>query len=365
MDFILFKCDLNFNIIDSISINYPEFSIPNSYSQVINDTLLCILDLNHLNKITAATEFIQIDHDGKLIKTHREREPSQNYGPHTISSSLDNSKYMAMGDVLMILDKNLNLVSIDSFISHEHRYFITTNSTTLLRWSEKKYLMASVSWEFTADLHLWFIDNNFKPIKSVLDRTDTTNDFCAWNGSIAYYNRNSIYTAGTSGPSVFPFDSSAVFITKLDSNLNVKWKKVFALDNYYALFKILPTADDGCLVGGWFSTITPHVYPKYEAYFLKVDADGNVTYSENVKHINWEATIYPNPSPGSFKFDVMDDSGSGYRVDIIDLQGKTVHSSQNQSNHNTINLNFLPSGMYTYNMFRKDVLISSGKWIKQ
>ncbi|MBK8244621.1 MAG: T9SS type A sorting domain-containing protein [Saprospiraceae bacterium] len=365
MDFILLKCDLNFNIVDSFSLNYPEFAIPNSYSQLINDTLIVMLTLDHQDKKTSATEYVMINSNGDLIKTTRQRERTQGIGPHTISSSLDNSKYMAFGDNLYILDRNLNVLSIDSFISDPPRYYISTNSTTLLKWSEKKYLMASISWEFTADLHLWFIDKNFKAIKSVLDRNDTTDDFCAWNGSIAYFNRNSIYTAGTSGTSLFPFDSSAIFITKLDSNLNVKWKKVFALDNYYSLFKILPTADDGCLVGGWFSTITPHVYPKYEAYLLKVDADGNVTSTGDEKHINWEAMIYPNPSPGSFKFDVIDDSGSDYRVDIIDLQGKTVFSSQNQSNHNSINLNFLPSGMYTYSLYREKVLISSGKWIKE
>jgi hypothetical protein len=90
-----------------------------------------------------------------------------------------------------------------------------------------------------------------------------------------------------------------------------------------------------------------HPLHGYNYYRLKqVDVDGAFTYSEIIvvkQEGQSDVSIYPNPNNGSFTI-VMADVGQTCKVDIIDVQGRTVYSGSVTTDR--IEVTHLAAGMY-------------------
>lgn len=92
-------------------------------------------------------------------------------------------------------------------------------------------------------------------------------------------------------------------------------------------------------------------------YVVVTNANGCVSDSSNQvvlvgleAALNFQFTLYPNPSHGATKLIWENDLGSDFQIELIDLNGKRIfkQSFQDQGNASAIDLDFtaIPSGLY-------------------
>ena len=67
--------------------------------------------------------------------------------------------------------------------------------------------------------------------------------------------------------------------------------------------------------------------------------------------------VYPNPSSGHLQIELSDQPSDGFRIKLMDLNGKLVYESECQNNRCELNLE-LPGGMYLLNIESSERSIS-------
>lgn len=360
-DFFIATFDNSLNLMNQVSITYKDFNI-NTFGIPLDNSIFSLVELNGNDKVKGFTEFIKSDSDGNIIKVRRSGRHFWGAGATSMCRGLNDSTYIAFGQHIFTVDKDLENIKDDSLASN---IFDVNGPVTIKNWDSQKYLMSTTQWDNTIDQQFWFIDKIFKPLQDTLLKTDDYYELAATNGTFDYYYKNSIYTSGTLNQLPVPFENNVIYITKLDSNLNVKWNKVFAFNRIYILRKVKATSDDGCMVGGYILKSQPHGLIDQDVYILKVDADGNLTSTKQNGQISWSATIYPNPSSSQLQIDI-DNKYEDLKIRILDINGKEVYTSGLLiKGINSLNLNQLSNGIYVYSLMvngKESGL--SGKWIK-
>ena len=108
-----------------------------------------------------------------------------------------------------------------------------------------------------------------------------------------------------------------------------------------------------------YSTTDPAPYKGISYYRLKqVDYDGKSTFSKivSVEDEDTEISIYPNPSQGSFKINVINEK-QPYTIAITDAEGRLVHTSIGDSN-NPIEINGLTKGVYVVRVIGTNTVVN-------
>jgi hypothetical protein len=101
-------------------------------------------------------------------------------------------------------------------------------------------------------------------------------------------------------------------------------------------------------------------YSGISYYRLKqVDYDGKFSYSKIVAVVNEETeiTIYPNPSLGSFKINVINEK-QPYSVEITDAEGRLVYKSLEGSDNSLIEINGLSKGVYVVQVVGTNTVVN-------
>jgi hypothetical protein len=282
-----------------------------------------------------------------------------------ICLSLNSDSIIALaGQHVYVLDKQFNPT-----FSKALNFSITHSWGSLVQFKRNSYLLFDTYIFYGRlgfhDIGIAKLNKNLDTLKTVRIGELRVSELAA---SGYFYNpdsENSIFMVGNKNPGVLPEDIP-IIITRLDTNLNVLWTKYY-LDNHYRdLQNIYATQDGGILIAGQRRNIQD-LKLNPTAYLIKIDKDGNLpTATNNIeKDIPWSITVYPNPSTRLFEIK-LDRDFDNLRVKIIDLNGNNLIISKTlQKGMNSLDLNYLPNGMYIYSISRdgKDINMS-GKWMK-
>lgn len=176
---------------------------------------------------------------------------------------------------------------------------------------------------------------------------------------------NSIYLGTNWGLSSSFHNNSHFSLANLDSNLNVRWSKLFGGDFPYIILWYVSTSDGGCLIMGKRRTgNSPSDY--YESLVFKISQQGVMTSIFSLADVPTEnlVIIYPNPSNGIYT--IKNDYTKAYQLLIFSQEGKVIFSNEEitELNH-TVDISPHPSGLYYYRMQFSDGKTTGGKIVKK
>lgn len=148
----------------------------------------------------------------------------------------------------------------------------------------------------------------------------------------------------------------------LDTNLNIKWSKVFGGNRPYEIYTLYGTSDGGCLIGG----IARKGYTTNDTLFTvvyKVDLLGSITNIISLEpSANNRFKIYPNPSAN--RFTISNNSPHGYSLLVWNKIGQLVFDeyAMKESAYQFAIPNGI-TGVYHYKLFTSDGKSSTGKLV--
>lgn len=162
----------------------------------------------------------------------------------------------------------------------------------------------------------------------------------AWLKSIAFTDEGDIFQCSAGNDYHYGYQKDLfVIITKMDSNLNVKWQKRFLRDGgSYEPYCIIATNDGGCLVTGVL--YNGQLNDTFDVYCLKVSGDDSST-DESIDTNS--LSIQPNPTKG-----VITVMGENFEKAVIyDMLGRCVLMKSCIGKESlTLDLTTFPGGLY-------------------
>ncbi len=290
---------------------------------------------------------------------------------YDIIESYDSNKYYAFvykftnnygtAGQMLTLSKNLDSLNIDSIpLSIKQHYSPTyINETDIL-------LCGFVS-PFIADPHSLSVISmneqaeliNFNQFKI----EGEMRDFPSFYNGVSK-NEDDIYVGGTSNisytnPSYSTFDSWFHLI-KINPDITPIWEYWYGGDAYYVLYSILATNDGGCLMVGCRYDYETQDNER-DIYITKVNGEGIVVWTQEIKIDKLVTTVYPNPGTNELNIKT---NNKELAFELMNLNGQVV--IRQMLDNNTINTEFLKSGLYFYRLIdNKNKTVETGKWIKK
>ncbi|MCB0650957.1 MAG: T9SS type A sorting domain-containing protein [Saprospiraceae bacterium] len=157
----------------------------------------------------------------------------------------------------------------------------------------------------------------------------------------------------------FPYSNhlSSFVLAKYDMSLDKYWEKTYGGDAYYFMRGLIATSDGGCLMYGFrYQTGS---FP--EAYALKVDGNGLITGTTRIPLPESPFKIFPNPFQHTLVIDTPLEQD--FTIQLFDSSGKLVLKSNFHSTQ-TLDLSFLDSGSYFYQIWKGQEILKTGKVVK-
>jgi hypothetical protein len=176
---------------------------------------------------------------------------------------------------------------------------------------------------------------------------------------------NKIYVSGLTYRE-FKFGSNLVNdawinISRLDSNLAVKWTKYFWAEGFNETSGVLAT-DDGVLVYGSRDSLKTGIS---NAFVMKLSENGLLKDEDLDDFSNTNIKIGPNPfkSYCTFAIDAMGENKT-MELEIFNVLGQKEYAQNISEGLNDVDLSNLPSGNYFYNIRIENKLAKYGKLTK-
>ena len=149
---------------------------------------------------------------------------------------------------------------------------------------------------------------------------------------------------------------------KLNADLEIIWEMDYHKDNgyHYYIQNILATSDGGCLLASTRSNLSTQG-ERVDLYLMKVNGNGQLGIQE--EPVQSEVKVYPNPGRTEFTVSV-EHFTPGSIFSLYDLSGRCVMHQRLSETAEIIDVSFLPSGVYIYEVYNKESIQGRGKWIK-
>jgi len=263
---------------------------------------------------------------------------------------------------IMTLDSVFNIVGIDSIPNrvfncmtvkknNDSSYFLTGNKSDN---GSKNYAIMALN------------ENNDCNKISIIGNNDTI-DFAGMVQSMDFIYPDKIFVGGTSNFSlggVFSQQNSWYALSNFDSALNLNWTRYYGGDAYYQLQSVVATQDGGAMLDG-----TKYDYPtqsyQLDIYLVKVNEDGVLTNNDHILQPPvHDAIVYPNPGSGYLIIESGSQiSGAEFRMTSTD--GKQVLAKTLYERKTTMDTQFLPPGIYVWQILFNQRIIEAGKRIKE
>jgi hypothetical protein len=196
---------------------------------------------------------------------------------------------------------------------------------------------------------IWKLDERFDLLGQVffdvyngkkIELIDTWNPIVVQSDEI--YFCYTTYRGSVSGP-------MQTIICKLDTDLNLRWKRWYGGANeFHYVHCMEPTSDGGCLLTGDGHPNPSHYNDPYP-YVLKITSDGYCSISENQTLLK-PYDCYPNPVEDILQVEYSPDVNPK-AVELYDLQGRLISTQHN--NFKNIGMENLPAGTYTLRIIMK------------
>ncbi len=213
---------------------------------------------------------------------------------------------------------------------------------------------------------IWKLDTNFNIIKyvffDVYDAPDPNHIYKLLDArNPVVINNDEVYFCYTTDVGYWG-NPQQTAICKLDTDLNLKWKRWYGdAREYHHIFDFIPTSDGGCLLSGK-GAHDPHDCYNANPYVLKITSEGYCSVNENGEPTLKPYTFHPNPVSDilhlEFSPDVHPES-----VKLYDVQGRLL--STQSSDLENISVEGLTAGIYTMRVVMKDGSSFSDKVVKQ
>ena len=190
---------------------------------------------------------------------------------------------------------------------------------------------------------------------------------------------NKFYPASVSHGSPLPIELISFDAVCNGDNVSINWATASETNNdFFTIYKSTDSfnwAELSSISGADNSnkilnySVTDNDYSGSNAYYMlkQTDYNGNSTYfkisSVNCSNTSLTSvTIYPNPFTTRITVAVNEDSAN-YRLMIYNTLGKAMISTIITNQLTNIDTKNLPSGIYSYNVFKNEKNIQSGKLI--
>ena len=190
---------------------------------------------------------------------------------------------------------------------------------------------------------------------------------------------NKFYPASVSHGSPLPIELISFDAVCNGDNVSINWATASETNNdFFTIFKSTDSfnwvelssisgADNSNKILSY--SVTDNDYSGSNAYYMlkQTDYDGNSTYFK-ISSVNCNnssltnVTIYPNPFTTRITVAINEDSAN-YRLMIYNALGEAMISTIITDQLTNIDTKNLPSGIYSYNVFKNEKNIQSGKLI--
>jgi len=209
------------------------------------------------------------------------------------------------------------------------------------------------------------LDSTFHIKKEFFFGPNDTVSYPAYNTNLDFLNVNNIFLGGVANQDwggVFSYADSYILLGKLDSSLNLTWRRYFGGDSYYMVWSVIATTDGGCIIGATTNDLETQGEER-DIYILKVDSSGLVTGINNQPPVqSHEAIVYPNPGDDLLYVETQLKDAIFH---LFDLTGREVQSHGLFPGRNSIQVSDLNSGLYVYKIIQNSQVKEYGKWINQ
>jgi hypothetical protein len=170
--------------------------------------------------------------------------------------------------------------------------------------------------------------------------------------------------------SCFPGISNCISkfkVLKHDTLNNTIWELEFGGDAGYMVANVLALKDSGCIVIVFRTDLSAD---NYDAYYVHIDKDGNVTNNflpllggeELTIPVKEVLSLYPNPTSDKLTLDNLKLAEKAKQIYVLDMSGKIV---MNQAFEKTIDVSLLKSGTYFYRVEDQSGLFHDAKFVKE
>lgn len=271
---------------------------------------------------------------------------------------------------LLFLDTDLNILKINNWETIDMKGRVNSDYW----YSDTSFLVSGRGSWSTNDssdifIYVYLMDTSANIHQElILNKIDTI-DYPAWHNSMAYANDSTIYIGGFQNPFGFWLtDPTIVELYVIDKNMNLLGYKELGGDINYEAWGTIATDDDGCLIYG--ISYTNDSVPERDVHIWKVLRE-DINIITEITETNEDLPnfdIYPNPAVNEVNLKLnKNKSWDNLTFSIFTIEGKKVFQKKIQGKGNllSINISNLSEGIYVYQIFEKNNLITNGKFIKK
>lgn len=239
-----------------------------------------------------------------------------------------NKDFSKLSSTGTILDSSFNIVESIYFpwwFNNNNSSISVNNSTNIYSGRIHK------SGQSDFDLVVLKLDSIHSVVDSLVIPFLNTQEYTGIHNSLSCARPNKIFIGGTQNISLpnpyFNTGDNYLLLTKIDSNLNIYWQKLFGGDACYVLVSMLATSDGGCVLAAtrYDEAINDQ---ELDIIILKINSDGLIMSNNKLPEVNDEIVVYPNPATDKVWIELPNSSNNAHKLEIYlyDFLGRKVSS---------------------------------------
>lgn len=289
--------------------------------------------------------FMEISPDGEVLQT---REQTLGFYAYYLWPVGTNKYHMwSWNNIVIQLDAGFNFETTfspgwDSEFQPVSIQPYNLNSYFLLR-DKMKFVPGQE--EPLIEVEVLHVNNQVNPLNTFVFAFEGEN---VRGASLSSHNPGILYIGGTRYPRSYMNTFNQIFIYKTDIYGQILQSTFYSNNHGISCGRILATSDGGCLI----PVIHYRDYPSQDAFFLKMDADGNIVgINENLPIKANQYSMFPNPVRNQFT--LRSASGLFTTSTIFSMSGAIVKSFGFESSCE-VDVSGLRPGVYLMQLNRSD-----------
>jgi len=185
---------------------------------------------------------------------------------------------------------------------------------------------------------------------------------CMQNGNLFF--AGSVYNNKWTIPPYGEDEPSNLYIAKIDTSLNIIWEKLIGGDAYYSAMNVIATSDGGILMMASRNDLNDNKN-NLDIILIKMDTDGNITWTQEFELPKAELLVYPNPAENILNIKIPSNIQiNNCNVLIYNNLGQNVFSQTINDNETSIDISRLKKGVHILVIESKDGWKKTTKFIK-
>ncbi|MDD2564978.1 MAG: T9SS type A sorting domain-containing protein [Salinivirgaceae bacterium] len=372
VDLIYRKMDLDFNVIDSTTLNLDPLVSSSAvvYSKIDKLNSGIIIHAIGFMVISDMTQkgvhFIRMDTEFENLSTSFYNRLLDPFVKSIVQYPNKDSMMVFFAPKVYIVDKDAHIVDSmpEDFYTFNYPETITRLPTESTAWYNNKLYASGMYYKlgsYHQDLS-----------KDTLVSYENGEDYRTAFHEPMSINNSGIFISGIIGyrPAVYNGVSlgleSYIRLYQIDLDMNPTWIKDYNRNDgyYYIVFNTLATSDGGCIIAATRNNYDTQG-EKVDLYLLKVDSLGNYTPMVDIQEPETSNfMVYPNPGSSYFTIENQD-INSNCELLLYSNIGQIMVRKILQNSSENIETSAFPTGIYFYEVRSNSGIIGRGKWIKQ